>query len=393
MTAPTRPLFASSLAWLLVAALSACAVDGDVESEEVASADDALTSTVGFHRFSGSGGAEVTAWGDKLVVTDVSSVATYAQDPATTPGIRNGTIGWTSSTSASAFVAATSGSSFSPLLPPPATKASFRTVRAASAGGGKLFFLSTPNWTTFALERQDSLTATPVTIATAKAYDVVASDAYVFTVEPGASKDELRVVRRDHDGADARELGTLPDGSSFLGLASTYAATGAHFYAIARGTGGVVSGFGPSGAFQVEGPKDAQATLAASPDAVFVAADTGLWRAAAGATSATLLRSRSDMARDAGLPSARCGMREEYGRNAAFTADASGVYVVCKSYSPDRHVLLDYRSSGSLRRAVELPAEWASLGRLTVTRTHYCAMQQSRYHSSPKNDQLRCFRR
>lgn len=393
MTGTIRPLFASSLAWLLVSALPGCAVEGAVDTEEVASADEALTSTVGFHRFSGSGGAEVTAWGDKLVVTDVSSVATYAQDPATTPGIRNGTIGWTWSESGSAFVASTSGSAFTPLLPKAATKATFRTVRAASAAAGKLFFVSTPNWTTFALERQDSLSATPVTIATAKAYGVVASDDFVFTVEPGAAKNELRVVRRDHDGADARELGTLPDGSSFLGLASTYAATGAYFYAIARGTGGVVSGLGPSGPFELQGPKDSQATLAAAGDGVFVAADTGLWRATAGTTTATLVRSASDMARDAGLPSARCGMREEYGRNAAFTADANGVYVVCKSYSPDRHVLLDYRSSGSLRRAVELPAEWAPLGRLTVTPSHYCAMQQTRYHSSPKSDQLRCFRR
>jgi hypothetical protein len=374
----------------VVASLPACASEVDDDSD-MATTEDALTSTLGFHRFSGNSGAELTAWNDRIVVTDVDSVATYAQDPATTPGILNGTIGYTSSTSSTAFIAPLSGSTFTPLLPPPANRADYRAVRAVSGAAGKLFFVTTQSYSTFALERKDSLGAAPVTIATGKLYDVVADDGFVFTIEPGNGH-ESTVVRRRHDGTEAAPLGTFLDRSSGDPIGKTIAAAGGYFYAIGRSMR-TVAGFGTNGRFEVVGPNDSRASVAASKNGLYVSSNEGLWRAPLGGTTATLIRTKAAMATDSGLPSPTCGIREEYGRNSAFTADASGVYVICKAYGPDRHVLLDYDATGRLRRRLQLNAEWASLGRLTVTSTHYCAAQQTRHHSSPKGDQLRCVRR
>lgn len=352
---------------------------------------DALRSTVGFHRFSGSWGANAIAWRDRIVVTDVDSVATYAQDPATTPGIRNGTIGWESSTRGEAFFAKTTGLDFEPVIEHAPRPAPYIRVRAAAAGADTLFVLATENWKTTYLYRYDAIGAAPQTIATMDAYDVSADERYVYTVEPTAQKGTYAIVRREHDGSNALELGTYGEGRSWLGLANAYASTAGYFFGIAKGSHDVLA-FGESGSFVVSGNDDGTANLAASDGHLFVANSTGIAHARAGDTALTPLVSRADLGRDAGLSgSVSCGLRAEYGRHGAMTAKDGVVYLICHAISHNEHALLAYDASGRLRARKVLEPDWTPLGQLNVTTNRVCAMQQMRYHSNPKSDELRCF--
>lgn len=151
--------------------------------------------------------------------------------------------------------------------------------------------------------------------------------------------------------------------------------------------------YGTTGTTKIAGPHDSQGTVAAAGGFVFVTASDGLWRGAVTGTSATLIRTSAQLHADAAIGSVTCGQREEYGRNGAFTADASGVYVICDELNGQRNVALTYSHAGALLKRVELPTTWSPLGRLRATTTHLCATQQLRYSSSNKTDILRCLPR
>jgi hypothetical protein len=364
----------------LGAALLACSASAD---DVAAGGADALSSSVAFHRFDGSL-AEVTAWNDAVVVTNVSSVGTYASDPATTPGI-----GYASSTQGEAFLVATSGGRFSPLLAHPAGSP-YKRVQSAASDGRTLFEITLESWTTYRLERIDAPGGAATNLGSFTAYGVMADGAHVFTIEPGAGKDVYKVVRRAYDGSGASELGSYQFQPTFLPLSETWAVGGGAAYSILRGSSRV-TGFG---APAVDGPNDAQATLAAAGSDLYVAADSGLWHAAVGDASATLIRSADAMRADSGLANATCGRRYAYGPGAALAADAAAAYVVCADPSlKGAETLLAYDRAGHLLRHIDLPAEWSPLGRLVLTSTRFCAMQEWSYTSDPKFDELRCFPR